>query len=141
MSLWKLLGFGSVPDSDDIDASGSESDAIHRIATALGRLPGDRARYLAGFAYLLGRVAHADQHASAEETQEMERVLRDHGLEGDEPGLVVEMAQSQALLFEDNEIRRISSELRLTHADFISVRRAYRTQLGVLKPADGSSSD
>jgi len=35
---------------------------------------------------------------------------------------------------EDNEVRLISSELRLTHADFIAVRRRYRDQLGVLKP-------
>jgi uncharacterized tellurite resistance protein B-like protein len=34
---------------------------------------------------------------------------------------------------EDNEIRRISRELRLTHRDFIEARRAFRDQLAVLR--------
>ncbi len=34
---------------------------------------------------------------------------------------------------EDNEIRRIASELRLTHADFIKSRSAWRDHLAVLK--------
>lgn len=34
---------------------------------------------------------------------------------------------------EDNEIRRIASELRLTHADFIKSRSAWRDHLSVLK--------
>ena len=39
---------------------------------------------------------------------------------------------------EDNEIRRISSELRLTHEDFIAVRSEFRDHLSVLrKPPEG----
>lgn len=34
---------------------------------------------------------------------------------------------------EDNEIRRISRELRIEHADFISMRTAYKGHLGVLR--------
>jgi uncharacterized tellurite resistance protein B-like protein len=38
---------------------------------------------------------------------------------------------------EDNEIRRICSELRLTHSDFISVRSEFRDKLSVLqKPSE-----
>jgi len=39
---------------------------------------------------------------------------------------------------EDNEIRRISSELRLTHEDFIAFRSEFRDHLSVLrKPPEG----
>jgi uncharacterized tellurite resistance protein B-like protein len=38
---------------------------------------------------------------------------------------------------EDNEIRRICSELRLTHSDFIAVRSEFRDKLSVLrKPSE-----
>jgi len=172
MSLWSALGFASIRE----DERAETSDAVSRIAAALQRLPPHRARYLAGFAYLLGRVAHADQYLSPEETREMRRLVSEYGdLDAGEVELTVEMAQEQARLFgatenfvvareleatlsreqklalidclfaigaadetistlEDNEIRIISSELRLTHADFIAVRRRYRDQLGVLKP-------
>jgi uncharacterized tellurite resistance protein B-like protein len=36
-------------------------------------------------------------------------------------------------LMEDNEIRRIADELRLTHEDFISVRTEFRDRLAVLR--------
>jgi uncharacterized tellurite resistance protein B-like protein len=176
MSLWSTLGFESIRDAPPEGGS----DAVARIASALQRLPPERARYLAGFAYLLGRVAHADQHLSPEETRAMRRLVSEHGdLDAGEVELAVEMAQEQARLFgatenfvvarelqgsisrdqklalidclfavgaadetistlEDNEIRRISSELRLTHGDFISVRRKYRDQLGVLKAKPGA---
>ena len=38
---------------------------------------------------------------------------------------------------EDNEIRRISNELGLTHRDFIAIRQEYREHLGVLKQPPG----
>ena len=42
---------------------------------ALDGLEPERARYLGAFAYLLGRVAHADQHVSPEETRVMEALV------------------------------------------------------------------
>ena len=40
---------------------------------------------------------------------------------------------------EDNEIRRISSELRLTHQEFIAIRSEFRDKLSVLrKPPEGA---
>jgi hypothetical protein len=38
---------------------------------------------------------------------------------------------------EDNEIRQITSELRLDHADFIAARSRYRQHLAVLKEPPG----
>ena len=47
----------------------NEYAPLRDILERLDHLPPDRARYLAAFAYLLGRVAGADQHVSAGETQ------------------------------------------------------------------------
>jgi uncharacterized tellurite resistance protein B-like protein len=45
----------------------------------------------------------------------------------------VSASDDSVSLKEDNEIRRICSELRLTHADFIAARSEFRDQLSVLK--------
>src|SRR6185436_14806183 len=59
-----------------------------------------RARHLAAFAYLLGRVAHADQHVSPEETAAMEALVRRHGqLPQDQAMVVVQLAKTSNLLF------------------------------------------
>ena len=52
-SILAFLGFSGDPKTD--------SDAIHRIAAELDRLEPGRARYLAAFAFVLSRVARADQ--------------------------------------------------------------------------------
>ena len=67
---------------------------------ALDHLEPARARYLAAFAYLLGRIAHADQHVSPEETRAMEAHVRDEGgLSEDQAMLVVQLAKTSNLLF------------------------------------------
>ena len=73
---------------------------LGEILDALDHLEPDRARYLGAFAYLLGRIAHADQHVSAEETSAMEVLVRDHGqLPEDQAKMVVRLAQTSSLLF------------------------------------------
>jgi len=73
---------------------------LRETLDALDHLEPNRARYLAAFAYLLGRVAHADQHVSPEETSAMEALVREHGqLPQDEAILVVQLAKSSNLLF------------------------------------------
>ena len=67
---------------------------------ALDHLEPERARYLAAFAYLLGRVAHADQHFSPEETSTMETLVQEHGqLSRDQAMVVVQLAKQATLLF------------------------------------------
>jgi uncharacterized tellurite resistance protein B-like protein len=67
---------------------------------ALDHLAPERARYLAAFAYLLGRVAQADQHVSPEETAAMEALVRRHGqLSQDQAMVVVQLAKTSNLLF------------------------------------------
>ena len=81
-------------------ADGHENAPLRRVVDALDQLEPDRARYLARFAYLLGRVAHADRHVSAEETRRMEALVREHGpLSDDQAILVVSLAKSSNLLF------------------------------------------
>ena len=59
-----------------VGASGQDEYApLRATLDALDHLEPDRARYLAAFAYLLGRVAHADQHVSTEETRSMEALV------------------------------------------------------------------
>ena len=73
---------------------------LRETLDALDHLEPDRARYLAAFAYLLGRLAHADQHVSPEETQAMETLVRDHGrLSQEQAMVVVQLAKSSKLLF------------------------------------------
>jgi uncharacterized tellurite resistance protein B-like protein len=179
VSIWKILGFGGTEAEDP--AGGSGAGTLRRIAETLERLPEDRARYIAAFAYTLGRVANADLEISREETRAMERIVRELGGLGEEEAvLVVEIAKAQNRLFgstenflvtrefgasstheqklrllqclfavsaadesissvEDNEIRRIATELGLTHEDFIGARSEFRSYLSVLrKPRPGS---
>jgi uncharacterized tellurite resistance protein B-like protein len=77
-----------------------EFTPLRETLNALDHLEPDRARFLAAFAYLLGRVAHADQHVSEEETGAMERLLREQGaLTQDQAMLVVQLAKTSNLLF------------------------------------------
>ena len=73
---------------------------LRETLDALDHLDAERARHLAAFAYLLGRVAHADQHISAEETQTMERLVEQHGgLSHEQAMIVVQLAKTSNLLF------------------------------------------
>lgn len=161
------------------------SETVRKITEQLDRMDRDEARYIAAYAYILGRVAHADLEISDEETREMERLVEGMGgLPEEQAILVVQLAKTQNVLFggtenfvvtkefnrsasrdqkvallsclfavsaadqsistaEDNEIRRISRELRLDHRDFIAARLAYKHYLAVLKrpAAGGGSSD
>ena len=73
---------------------------LRETLQALDHLEPDRARHLAAFAYLLGRVAYADQHVSPEETRAMESLVSDHGrLSQDQAMVVVQLAKTSNLLF------------------------------------------
>ena len=164
------------------EASAAETATVRKIVDALDRMEPARARWVASFAYVLGRVAHADMDISTEETDAMERAMKQHaGLPEEQAILVVQIAKSQNLLFgstenylvtrefgrladraerralldclfaisaadesvstaEDAEIRKISEELKLDHAEFIAARAAYRDQLSVLKRKPGTDA-
>lgn len=84
-----------------VDTSQKDEFApLRETLDALEHLEPDRARYLAAFAYLLGRVAHADLHVSPEETRVMEALVLEHGrLSQEQAMLVVQLAKTNNLLF------------------------------------------
>jgi uncharacterized tellurite resistance protein B-like protein len=92
-TLQAWLGAGEV-------TPGAEPAPLRELLGALDRLEPLRAQYLARFAYLLGRVARADDHVSAEETRVMEKLVMDHGsLTAEQAVLVVGLAQSSSVMF------------------------------------------
>jgi uncharacterized tellurite resistance protein B-like protein len=73
---------------------------LRKTLDALDHLDPEQARYLGAFAYLLGRVAHADEHVSPEETRLMERLVEAQGnIAADQAMVVVHLAQSSNRLF------------------------------------------
>jgi uncharacterized tellurite resistance protein B-like protein len=73
---------------------------LRDLVETLEHLEPERARHLARFAYLLGRVAHADQHVSPEETRAMEALVVEAGaLTADQAVVVVGLAKSSNLMF------------------------------------------
>src|SRR5580765_2591676 len=73
---------------------------LRETLEALDHLDPACARQLAAFAYLLGRVANADQYVSPEETAAMEALVRRHGhLPQDQAMVVVELAKASNRLF------------------------------------------
>src|SRR5262245_17709785 len=90
--IWSWLGLGA--------REPRESSPLRDVINALDEMEPERARHLARFAYLLGRVAHADQQVSASETAAMERLVLDEGgLTNDQATLVVSLAKTSNLLF------------------------------------------
>ena len=90
-----------------------DTDTVRRIAARLERLPLDRARQLAAFAYVLARVANADLRITEDETDAMLAMVRDHsGLSEEEAALAVEIAKSQARLLGGTENYVVTREYR-----------------------------
>jgi uncharacterized tellurite resistance protein B-like protein len=83
-----------------LETKEKDQGPLRATLDALDHLEPERARYLASFAYLLGRVAHADQHVSAEETELMESLVAQHGaIDREQAMLVVQLAKTSNLLF------------------------------------------
>lgn len=99
MAIWKLLGLSEkTAKRGRSGPSSAETDSVREISEALARLDPDRARYLAAFAYLLSRVAHADREVTSGETSAMVRTVEQWGhLPTEEARLAVEIATRQAI--------------------------------------------
>jgi len=96
--------FGLRRERAGADETSAETVTVRKIVESLDRLEPARARYVAAFAYVLGRVAHADLDISEAEAREMERIVRERGGLSDEQAvLVVHIAKSQNLLFGGTE--------------------------------------
>ena len=98
MSILDLLGLSAT--GEDNASSERKTDSVREISRQLEHMDEDQARYLAAFAYLLGRVAYADRKVSSEEAEIMEKVLVKIGrLTEDQAVLIIEIARQQNRLF------------------------------------------
>ncbi len=99
--------------SRDPAAADGDTATVRKIVRALEAMDGERARFIAAFAYLLSRVANADLEISADETREMEDIVRRFGeLPEDQAILIVEIAKSQNRLFGGTEDFQVAREFK-----------------------------
>jgi len=136
MSLLKFLGLKESPSQSTAE---KETETVRRIAARLERLDPDQARYLACFAYVLARVAHADLEIDESESRQMEETVRQvASLSEAEAALVVEIAKNQTRLFGGTENYVVTREFRRIS------EKAQRSQLlqcvFAIAAADGSIS-
>ena len=107
MGSWldSLLGAGAAP------VEKTDTDTIRAIARRLDELPPERARFVAAFAFVLSRAAHADLDISEAETRRMEEVVAEiGGLPAELAVLVVQIAKTQQLLFGGTENFLVTSK-------------------------------
>jgi uncharacterized tellurite resistance protein B-like protein len=110
MSILTFLGLGSRPEQL---SSSAQPEAVREIVDALNRLEEERARFIASFGYILGRVANVDRDITPEETQIMERVLVTQGqLSPDQAAVVVKMAKMRNELFGGTDNFLVTREFR-----------------------------
>jgi uncharacterized tellurite resistance protein B-like protein len=159
----------------DVDEGKPDVEALDTLEEALANMPPEQARRIAAFAYLLSRVAHADNEVSEAEREAMQRLLVDRArLAPEQAAIVIGIATSRivhvrgtqdypvsrevagratveekrALIdglyavcaadglistIEDNDVRRVASEIDLEHRDVVEIRNRYRDSLAVLK--------
>ncbi len=100
MSILKYFGLENTGTS----AGSAETQTVRQITAALDRMDPEQARYVAGFAYILSRVARADLKISEAETRAMEKIVAAHGgLSEAQAIIAVQIAKSQNLLFGGTE--------------------------------------
>jgi tellurite resistance protein len=88
----------------------SDTETIRRIAAQLQELPMERRRFIGGFAYVLGRAAHADMTITPDEIAAIERTIME----------VTDLPEAQAVLVV--EIARAQAELQGATEDYLVTR-------------------
>ena len=113
MSILKLLGLSGDTSSSSTNEQSDDGKSIRRIAKELDELPDDQALRLAAFAYVLGRVAHADSHFSESETQKMQDIVQLLGhIPESQAVILVEIAKHQVRIFGGTENFSVSRRFR-----------------------------
>ena len=116
----------------DHDISDDESALIEKLVAERGGLPAERAA-------LVVRIARTEnlRHGGTEDfivTREFEkRASREQKLALLECLFAVSAIDQSIRTVEDNEIRRVASEIKLDHADYIAVRGAHVAHLASRK--------
>jgi uncharacterized tellurite resistance protein B-like protein len=178
MGILDFLGLKKTEVAATAAPASPETETVRKIVARLDAMDPEQARYVAAFAFILSRVAHADLNISEQETAAMERIVMERGgLPEEQAVLVVQMAKTQSRLFggtenflvtreftrlatpeqklalldclfavsaadlsvssaEEVEIKKIVTELKLSHDDYIAARLRYRDYLAVLKKTD-----
>lgn len=109
-SLLERIGLGG---GSETATETGDTATVRRIVGELDALPPERARFVAAFAFLLGRVANADLDISDEETGVMEQLVREVGeLPPEQAVLAVQIAKSQNRLFGSTEGFQVARELK-----------------------------
>jgi len=103
MVLRGLFGGNKEPQTSEVarpQPATDETESIRRIAGQIEALPIEQRRFIAGFAYVLARAAHADLEISETELEFMEGAVVDVGhLSKAQAVLVVEMARNMTELY------------------------------------------
>ena len=100
MVLRGLFGGKKKPEVERPQPATGETQSIRRIAGQIEAMPIEQRRFIAGFAYVLARAAHADLEISETELRFMEKAVVDVGhLSEAQAVLVVEMARNMAELY------------------------------------------
>jgi uncharacterized tellurite resistance protein B-like protein len=107
-------------------------------ARMMEQIVAQRAGVDAEQAALIVRIARDAGHSRGTDdfliTREFERIAtRDEKLALIDCLFAIAAADSPILTTEDNEVRRVASELKLEHSDYIAVRRRHLEHLNVLK--------
>jgi uncharacterized tellurite resistance protein B-like protein len=90
-----------------------DTATVRRIVGQLEALPPDRARLLAGAAYVVSRAANADMAITADEVALMEQMLVERlGISEAEAVIVVEIARQQAFMFGSTEDYLVTREFK-----------------------------
>jgi len=137
--LDRIFAAGVRAGGSSSDTSAADTDTVRKIVSRLESLPPERARFVAAFAYVLSRVAHADLDISKAETERMEELVRRHGeLPEEQAVLVVEIAKAQNRLFGETEDFLVTRELAAIASD--DERREMLDAALSVAAADGSIS-
>jgi uncharacterized tellurite resistance protein B-like protein len=109
--LKRFLGVGDETAAGD--AGPGETASVRRISAELERLPAERARYLAAFAYVLARAAQADLKIEAAEVDAMREIVSGLGeLSDEQTALVCEIACDQSTRLGGSENYLVTREFR-----------------------------
>lgn len=90
-----------------------ETESVRRISAKLERMAPEQARYLAAFAYVLARVAHADLQIDEAEVEAMREIVCGLGeLTPDQARVVCEIACDQSAQLGGSENYVVTREFR-----------------------------
>ena len=141
MAMLRFLGLlkpaASSPTPGPETRAESETQTVRRIVAELQQLEPERRRYLAGFAYVVSRAAHADLNVTDEETQLMEQIVAQIGdLPEAQAVLVVEIAKNQGEMYGGTEDYLVTREFAAHSTS--EQRRAAVEACYAVAAADGS---